>query len=100
MVPIKTPMLAATVAGRICVSQRGGSDHVSRRQEVVTPMTHVNRSINDAAVVASRAGIFMSKSRGRGDGVKEAMQLITFLGEGYRLLCMSQCKEAIHAFAR
>eukprot|EP00803_Ostreobium_quekettii_P008957 evm.model.scf_2531EXC.1 EVM.evm.TU.scf_2531EXC.1 scf_2531EXC:7324-14576(-) len=39
-------------------------------------------------------------ANGRSDGKVAALRLMAMLGEGYRLLCLFRCKEAIDAFSR
>lgn len=92
----KTPTMAADLSIHTGAPQRSVLDRgMNLYSDSQIPTANANTNPDNGRAL-SRTGVLASI----GTGSREAIQLITILGEGYRLLCLSQCKEAIHAFVR
>ncbi|GMH34358.1 hypothetical protein BSKO_02192 [Bryopsis sp. KO-2023] len=87
------------------LSSRKGRASSTRRQSEATAPPSSNRSMSGqprnhryGGSVPEREHDSSAKSRMMDDGTKAALRLLTFLGEGYRLLSMYRCKDAIQVF--
>ncbi|GMH34230.1 hypothetical protein BSKO_02064 [Bryopsis sp. KO-2023] len=97
-----TPRRSARIAA---MGSRKGRGSSARRQPEATPPPSSNRSVSGQPKnrqyrggAPERDHESSVKGQTMDDGRKAALRLLTFLGEGYRLLSMYHCKDAIQVF--